>query len=67
MAKRRRITIDFNTWVTQAEYAKINKVEIRTVNKRVERSSIDTLDIPELKLKLIRRSEKIGRAYTKKK
>lgn len=64
MPKKNKITIDLDTWTTQAEKAKLDKVRPQYVRQRVVRSIsgetktkfIKTWHIPELGITLVDRN-----------
>lgn len=58
----KKITIDLDTWITQAEYSRKTGIKLATISQWVKRAKegqytpkIEYLDIPELSITLVRK------------
>jgi DNA-binding transcriptional regulator YiaG len=49
------LTINVETWVTQAEYARLKNVSSQVVSNWIARGKLETWLIPELGLRLVKR------------
>lgn len=58
-----KVTIDFNIWCTQADYARYNDMKLATISQWVKRAKegktlpkIEYMDIPQLSMTLVKKS-----------